>query len=665
MSDNSTPSSETGHAKTAFDQEGDSSCGCGHDHSHSMEENSEAFNLKREIMILVPGVLVYIAALVLKLPFWWEFILFGTSYLFIGRDVVWTAVKNVFHGQFFDEFFLMTVATLGAFAIKEFPEAVAVMLFFKVGELLQEIALNRSRKSITSLMEIRPDYANLQVDGKTRRVDPNGVNIGDIILVKPGERVPLDGIVSNGSSMVDTSALTGESVPRKVKARDEILSGMINKNGLLTVQVTKRFSESTVSKILDLVENASAKKAPTEKFITKFARYYTPAVVFCAVALAVVPVVLYNIPAFSQMFAHQETFSEWIYKALIFLVISCPCALVISIPLGFFGGIGAASKQGVLIKGSNFLEGLNNLHTVVWDKTGTLTKGVFRVTALVTCNRFSRDEVLEFAAQAESHSSHPIAQSIREAYDGKIDESAIETYEEISGYGVKARVKGRNVLAGNDRLLHKADIVHDSCDVKGTVVHVAIDGTYAGYIIISDEIKPDAEEAIQGLKAVGVKRQFMVTGDSREIAKSVAENLGLDEFFAELLPQQKVEKVEELMAKKADKSDLTAFVGDGINDAPVLIRSDIGVAMGALGSDAAIDAADIVLMSDEPSRIPVAVNIAKRTRVIVWQNILFAMGVKGVFLTMGVFGIATMWEAVFADVGVALLAILNATRILK
>lgn len=661
MSEKSECSCEIDHGEVLFDQGGCLSCGC----TGSMEEEVEAFSPKKEIMILVPGILVYVAALVLKLPFGWELTLFLVSYVIIGGDVVWTAVRNILHGRFFDEFFLMSTATLGAFAIREFPEAVAVMLFYKVGELFQEMALSRSRRSITSLMEIRPDYANLQVDGEIKRVDPNGVNIGDTILVKPGERVPLDGIVSSGSSMVDTSALTGESVPRSVKAGDEILSGMINKNGLLSVRVTKRFSESTVSKILDLVENASAKKAPTEKFITKFARYYTPAVVFSAVALAVVPVMLSNIPAFSPMFVHEETFSEWIYKALIFLVISCPCALVISIPLGFFGGIGAASKRGILVKGSNFLEGLHKLHTVVWDKTGTLTRGVFRVTTVVTCNGFSKEEILEFAAQAERHSSHPIAQSIRDAYDGKIDESAIQAYEEISGYGIKAMVKGRSILAGNDRLLHRAEIMHDTCDVEGTVVHVAIDGTYAGYLIISDEIKPDAKRAIQGLKDVGVKRQIMLTGDSLEIAKSVAEKLGLDEFYAELLPQQKVQKVEELIARKTDKGDLTAFVGDGINDAPVLIRADIGVAMGALGSDAAIDAADIVLMSDEPSRIPVAVQVAKKTRTIVWQNIFFAMGVKGVFLTMGVFGIATMWEAVFADVGVALLAILNASRILK
>jgi len=661
MSGKSACSCEICQGKTMLDQERPSSCGC----TPGVEEEAEAFSPKKEIMILIPGILVYVTALVLKLPFRWELTLFITGYVIIGGDVVWTAIKNILHGRFFDEFFLMSTATLGAFAMGEFPEAVAVMLFYKVGELLQDIALNRSRKSITSLMEIRPDYANLQVDGETKKVDPNAVNIGDIILVRPGERVPLDGIVSDGSSMVDTSALTGESVPRSVKPGDEILSGMINKNGLLTVRVTKRFNESTVSKILDLVENASAKKAPTEKFITKFARYYTPAVVFGAVAVAVVPVILYNIPAFSQIFTHEETFSEWIYKALIFLVISCPCALVISIPLGFFGGIGAASKRGILVKGSNFLEGLNNLHTVVWDKTGTLTKGVFRVTAVVTSNGFSTGDILGFAAQAESHSSHPIAQSIRDAYEEKIDESAIQAYEEISGYGIKAQVKGRTILAGNDRLLHKAEIMHDTCNVEGTVVHVAIDGIYAGYIIISDEIKPDAKRAIQGLKDAGVKKQIMLTGDSLEIAKSVAEKLGLDEFYAELLPQQKVQKVEESIGRKTGKGDLTAFVGDGINDAPVLIRADIGVAMGALGSDAAIDAADIVLMSDEPSRIPVAVKVAKKTRMIVWQNIFFAMGVKGVFLTMGVFGIATMWEAVFADVGVALLAILNATRILK
>ena len=630
-----------------------------------IEEDGEEFSLKKEIMTLGLGIVIYAGVLLFKLSFWGELSLFLLSYIIIARDIVWKAIRNVFHGRVFDENFLLTVATLGAFAIEKFPEAVAVMLFFKVGELFQDIALNRSRKSIKSLMEIRPDYANLKIDGETKKVDPDEVNVSDVIMVKPGERVPLDGIVLDGFSLVDTSALTGESVPRKVKAKDEILSGMINKTGLLTVQVTKRFSESTVSKILDLVENAASKKAPTEKFITKFAKYYTPAVVFGAFTLAIVPVILYHIPVFTPMFAHEPTFSEWIYKALIFLVISCPCALVISIPLGFFGGIGAASKRGILVKGSNYLEGLNNLHTIVWDKTGTLTKGVFRVTKIVTKNNFSRDEILKFAAEAESQSSHPIAQSILEAFSRKIDERKIESYEEISGYGIKARVEGHYVLVGNDKLLHRENIEHDTCNVEGTVVHVVIDNKYTGYIIISDEIKEDARIAIQRLKDIGVKRQVMLTGDSQEVAKAVSQKLGLEEYFAELLPQQKVEKIEELMKKKVNNNDLIAFVGDGINDAPVLMRSDIGVAMGALGSDAAIEAADIVLMTDEPSRLHEAVKIAKRTRGIVWQNIGFSLVVKGIFLTIGALGMATMWEAVFADVGVALLAILNSTRVLK
>jgi len=621
--------------------------------------------MRKEIIIIGLGAFICVGAMIFELSFWGELSLFLLSYIIIARDIVWKAIRNVFHGRVFDENFLLTVATLGAFAIKKFPEAVAVMLFFKVGELFQDIALNRSRKSIKSLLEIRPDYANLKIDGETKKVDPDEVNVGDVIMVKPGERVPLDGIVLDGSSLVDTSALTGESVPRKVKAKDEILSGMISKTGLLTVQVTKRFSESTVSKILDLVENAASKKAPIEKFTTKFAKYYTPAVVFSAFTLAIVPVILYHIPVFTPMFAHEETFSEWIYKALIFLVISCPCALVISIPLGFFGGIGASSKRGILVKGSNYLEGLNNLHTVVWDKTGTLTKGVFRVTKIVTKNNFPEDKILKFAAQAESQSSHPIAQSILEAFNRKIDERKIESYEEISGYGIKARVEGHYVLVGNDKILHRENIEHDTCDVEGTVVHVVIDYKYAGYIIISDEIKEDTRIAIQRLKDIGVKRQIMLTGDSQEVAKAVSQKLGLDEYFAELLPQQKVEKIEELMKKKVNNKDLIAFVGDGINDAPVLMRSDIGVAMGALGSDAAVEAADIVLMTDEPSRLHEAVKIAKRTRGIVLQNIGFALGVKGIFLTVGALGIATMWEAVFADVGVALLAILNSTRVLK
>jgi len=625
------------------------------------DKEEKELGMKKEIVSLGIGILAYAGALLLKLPFWWEVSLFLLSYTIIGGDIIWKAIRNIFHGKVFDENFLLTVATVGAFAIREFPEAVAVMLFFKVGELLQNMALNRSRKSIKSLLEIRPDYANLKVDGRLKKVEPDEVNIGDVIVIKPGERVPLDGIVLEGISMLDTSALTGESVPRKVKRGDQVLSGMVNKTGLLTVKVTKRFGESTVSKIMDLVENATSKKAPTEKFITKFAKYYTPAVVLGAFMLAVVPVMLYRIPAFTSFFTHEETFSEWIYKSLIFLVIACPCALVISIPLGFFGGIGAASKKGILVKGSNYLEGLNNLHTVVWDKTGTLTKGVFKVVKIVTKNKFSEDEILRFVAMAESHSNHPIAQSILESFDGKIDERKISNYEEISGYGIKAKVEGHYIFIGNDKLLHRQNIEHDTCNVEGTVVHVVIDNKYAGYIIISDEVKEDAKTAIQKLKRLGISKQIMLTGDSKKIAEMVSQKLGIDEYFAELLPQQKVEKIEELMKKKVG---LIAFVGDGINDAPVLMRSDIGIAMGALGSDAAIEAADMVLMTDEPSRLPEAVQIAKRTRGIIWQNISFALGIKGIFLTIGAIGMATMWEAVFADVGVALIAILNATRIL-
>ena len=629
------------------------------------KEDTEEFKTKKRIITLLIGVYIYLLPLILKIPFLIGFIMFLVSYVIVGYDIVWKAVRNIFHGKIFDENFLLTIATVGAFAIGEFPEAVAVMLFFKVGEIAQNIALNRSRKSIKSLVEIRPDYANLKQNGELKKVNPNKVNVGDLIIVKPGEKVPLDGVVVEGESMVDASALTGESVPTKIEAKEEILSGMINKTGLLTVRVTKRFSESTISRILDLVENAASKKAPTEKFITKFARYYTPAVVFIAFLIATVPVMLYNIPAFTHLFAHEETFAEWVYKALIFLVISCPCALVISIPLGFFGGIGASSKRGILVKGSNYLEGLNNLHTIVWDKTGTLTEGVFQVTEIVPMNNFSRDELLRLVAESESQSNHPIAQSILEAFNRKIDVSKIDSYEEIAGYGIKAKVEGHHVLVGNDKLLHRENIKHDTCDVEGTVVHVVIDHKYAGYIIVSDKIKEDTRIAIQRLKDAGVKKQIMFTGDRQEIAKVISQKLGLDEYFAELLPPQKVEKMEELMKRKTDNKELIMFVGDGINDAPVLMRSDIGVAMGATGSDAAIEAADIVLMTDEPSKLYEAVKIAKKTRKIVWQNITFALGVKGIFLTIGALGMATMWEAVFADVGVALLAILNSTRILK
>jgi Cd2+/Zn2+-exporting ATPase len=623
------------------------------------------FNLRNNILQLGIGTLIFAAAWALKVPFWAELSLFLLSYFIIARDIVWKALKNTVRGRVFDENFLLTVATVGAFAIKEFPEAVAVMLFFKIGEIFQDIALYRSRKSISSLMDIKPDYANLKTDGETKKVSPYQVKVEDLIVVKPGEKVPLDGTVIEGSSTVDTSALTGESIPKEFKKDDEILSGMINKTGVLTIRVSKEFTKSTVSKILDLVEHASAKKAPTEKFITRFARYYTPTVVFGAVLLAVVPVLMYKIPTFSFLFSHQETFSEWIYRALVFLVISCPCALVISIPLGFFGGIGASAKRGILVKGSNYLEGLNHLHTVVWDKTGTLTEGVFKVTKVVPSNNFSEEVILRLAAEAESHSNHPIARSIFEAYGREIDERALESYEELSGYGVKAQVEGHEVLVGNDKLLHRENIEHDGCKVEGTVVHVVVDRKYTGYIIISDEAKEDAKDAISNLRNIGVRKQVMLTGDSREVAEKISENLVLDEYYAELLPHEKVKKVEELLKRKCHEKCKLAFVGDGINDAPVLARSDIGVAMGALGSDAAIEAADVVLMTDEPSKLYEATRVAGKTQRIVWENIFLALGVKGFFLLLGALGMATMWEAVFADVGVALLAILNATRVIS
>ncbi|OPX17381.1 hypothetical protein BXT86_06810 [candidate division WOR-3 bacterium 4484_100] len=541
--------------------------------------------MRSTIRNLIIGVFIFGLALSIKLPYWQEFSLFLLSYIIIAYDIVRNAIRNAIQGRVFDENFLLTVATVGAFAIGQYPEAVAVILFFKVGELLQDMALNRSRRSIESLLSIRSDYANLKLEGTIKRVEPSQIKVGDIIVIKPGEKVPLDGVVLEGISRVDTSALTGESVPRRVGPGSQILSGMINGPGLLSVRVTREFGESTVSKILDMVENARIKKAPTEKFITKFAKYYTPAVVAGALLLATVPVLLYNIPLFTPLFSHTETFSEWIYKALVFLVISCPCALVISIPLGFFGGIGAASRRGILVKGSNYLEGLNNLHTIVWDKTGTLTKGVFRVVEVVPFNDFSQDEILKLAAQAEVHSSHPIAQSILEAFNGKIDKNAILDYEEISGFGIRARVGNRHLLVGNDKLLHRENIEHNTCNVEGTVVHIVVDNRYAGYLVISDEIKDDAKETIQRLEVLGVKRQIMFTGDSQDVARLVSQKLGLKNYYSELLPQEKMKKIEELIAEKKDRKSLIAFVGDGINDAPVLIRSDIGIAMGALGSD--------------------------------------------------------------------------------
>ncbi|GEA14114.1 zinc-transporting ATPase [Moorella sp. E308F] len=583
-----------------------------------------------------------------------EYTILLSSYFLVGWRVLTTAVRNLTRGQFFDENFLMTIATIGAIVIHQLPEAAAVMLFYAVGEYFQERAVNRSRRSIAALLDIRPEYANLKLNGETKQVRPEEVEVGQTIVVKPGERVPLDGEVVEGVSFVDTSALTGEAVPRKVEKGEKILAGMINGQGLLTVKVTRPFRESSVARILELVENAAARKAPTEQFITAFSRYYTPAVVLGALVLAIIP----------PLVLPGATFSTWVYRALVLLVISCPCALVVSIPLGYFGGIGAASRQGILVKGANFLDALTGLHTVVFDKTGTLTKGVFRVTQVVPYNGFQEDELLAAAAAAEVYSSHPIAQSIRTAYGQEIAPERIDEYREIPGHGISAVVDGKRVLAGNDRLMHREGIAHEVCNVAGTGVHVAIDGTFAGYIVISDEVKSDAREAINRLKELGIKKIVMLTGDEEAVARRVAEEVGVDAYFAELLPEGKVAKVEELQAALPDRRRKLAFVGDGINDAPVITRADVGVAMGGLGSDAAIEAADVVLMEDAPFKLATAVEISRHTARIVKQNVALALGVKAFFLVLGTFGVATMGEAVFADVGVALVAIFNATRIL-
>ena len=603
---------------------------------------------------LAVGTVLFAVGLIFTFPNQVEFVIFLVAYLLAGWEVLFRAIRNIIKGQVFDENFLMSIATIGAFAIGQYPEGVAVMLFYQAGELLQDIAVNRSRKSISSLMDIRPDYANLKVGDEIRKVTPEEVGIGDLIVVKPGEKIPLDGKVVEGKSSLDTSALTGESLPRDVEVGGAALSGAVNKSGLLTIEVTKEFGESTVSKILDLVQNASSQKAPTENFITKFARYYTPVVVFAALALAVIP----------PLVVPGATFAQWISRGLIFLVVSCPCALVVSIPLGFFGGIGGASKNGVLVKGSNYLEALNNVDTVVFDKTGTLTKGNFKVTEIKTVNSFPEDDVLTFAAYAEGFSSHPIAVSIREAYGKEIDVKRISDYEEISGHGIRVKVDGRPVLAGNAKLMDSEKIEWSKEAVPGTVVYLAIDGKFAGYLVISDEVKPDSKEAISRLKAAGVRKTVMLTGDNRATGEKVGKELGLDTVYTELLPQQKVEKMEGLV-KEVVAGKKLVFVGDGINDAPVLARADVGVAMGGLGSDAAIEAADVVLMTDEPSKLVNAIRIAKRTRKIVMQNIIFALAVKAVFLALGAFGIANMWEAVFGDVGVTVIAVLNATRTMR
>lgn len=609
---------------------------------------------KKELIRLGVGAAIFALASAFKFSFTIELILYFISYILVGGEVVLRAGKNIARGQVFDENFLMAIATIGAFSIGQFPEGVAVMLFYQIGELFQDIAVNRSRKSITALMDIRPDYANLIIGDKEEKVSPEEVNIDDLIIVKPGEKVPLDGVIIKGDSTLDTSALTGESLPREVTAGDEILSGTINKNGVITVKVTKSFGESTVAKILDLVQNAGSKKAPTENFITKFARYYTPAVVISATSLAFLP----------PLFIEGATFSEWIYRALIFLVVSCPCALVVSIPLGFFGGIGSASKNGILVKGGNYLEALNNVETVVFDKTGTLTKGIFKVTEVKSIGEFTDKDILQYAAYAESYSGHPIASSIIKAFGDNIDKSVIENYKEIAGHGIKVNVRNREVLAGNVKLMEDEGIKYSQIESVGTIVHIAIDRKYSGYVVISDEIKDDASKAVKELKALGIKNITMLTGDSKKVAEKVGYELRIERIFSELLPGDKVDKVEELDAQKSPKGKLI-FVGDGINDAPVLARADIGIAMGGVGSDAAIEAADVVIMTDEPSKIVTAIKIAKKTKKIVIQNIMFALGVKAVILLLGTFGFATMWEAVFGDVGVALIAVLNAMRAMK
>ena len=622
----------------------------------ALHEDTSAFNqtMKKEVGRLAAGGLFFFLALILDLSMIGEAMLYGTAYAIVGYKVLVKATKDMFNGQLFDENFLMTIATIGAFAIGEFPEGVAVMLFYEVGELFQDLAVNRSRNSIQELMDIRPDYANLKVDGEVKEVDPNRVKIGDLIVVKAGEKVPLDGEVVNGEAMMDTSALTGESVPRKVKSGEEVLSGAINKDGLLTIKVNKEFKDSTVNRILDLVENAASEKAPTENFITKFARYYTPGVVFGALALALIP----------PLVVPGALFSDWIYRALIFLVVSCPCALVVSIPLGFFGGIGSASKKGVLIKGGNYLEALNELDTVVFDKTGTLTEGVFEVESVMPAKNWNEEELLKLAAVVENNSNHPIAKSILAAYQGtEIKQDKISDYQELAGKGLSVNYEGQEILAGNHKLMEEKNISYQKPEKEGTIIHIAAAGDYVGYILIDDRIKADSKSALIELKELGVKNLVMLTGDNEQVAKRVAAELEIDNYYAELLPDQKVNKMEEILAEKEEGK--TAFVGDGINDAPVLARSDIGIAMGGLGSDAAIEAADIVLMKDKPSNLTEALKVANTTRKIVWQNIVLALGVKGLVLALGAFGLATMWEAVFADVGVALLAVLNSLRIIK
>ena len=610
--------------------------------------------MKKDVIKIIIAFVLFLFAMLVKFQNEWiNNAIFIVSYLIVGFEILRKAVKNIFKGKVFDENFLMAVATLGAFAIGEFPEAVAVMLFYQVGELFQDYAVDKSRKSIASLMDIRPDYANVVRDGKEEKVSPGEVKIGETILVKPGEKIPLDGFVIEGKSTLDTKALTGESVPREVAEGEQVLSGCINLNGVIKIEVTKEFGESTVSKILDLVENASSKKAKSENFITKFAAYYTPIVVIIAVILAIIPPLMID----------GANFQDWLYRALSFLVVSCPCALVISIPLSFFGGIGGASKMGVLVKGSNYLEALSNAEIMVFDKTGTLTEGVFEVQNIEPIG-ISKEELLKIAAYAEYYSNHPISKSIKKAYNKEIDEKEIIDSQELSGMGIAAKIGKQNVLAGNEKLMNEKGIEYTKCTHVGSVVYVAIDGKYAGHIVIADKIKEDAKRTIEELRKNNIKQTVMLTGDRKNIGEAVAKEIGIDKVYTELLPDGKVEKVEELLKTKSPKGKL-AFVGDGINDAPVLAMADIGIAMGGLGADSAIEAADVVIMTDQPSKIISAMKLSKKTMRIVRENIIFAIAVKVLVLILTAFGLSSMWQAVFADVGVSVIAILNALRALR
>ena len=630
----------------------DGACNCHVDHSHEIEEKSGILGFIKENILLILGIVLYVAAMIFKDSMSQVAILFILSYVLVGGKVVLTALKNIRRGQIFDENFLMSVATLGAIAIGEYPEAVAVMVFYEVGELFQGYAVNTSRKSITTLMNVKAEYANLITEEGEVKVKPESVKIDDILVVKPGERIPLDGIIIEGTGSIDTSALTGESMPREVAENDEILSGSINLSSVIKMKVTKNFGESTISRILEMVENAGSRKAETEKFITKFCRYYTPAVVFSAIALAVIPLFIFK----------DANFSTWLYRALSFLVVSCPCALVVSVPLGLFAGIGAASKKGILVKGGNYLEAMKDIDIVVFDKTGTLTKGNFKVTE-INAEGISEEELLKVSAIGESFSNHPIAQSIVKEYGREINKDEIKNYEELSGHGIKAVIDGKETLIGNYKLMKKYEINCSEVNTSGTTVYIAINGRYSGNIVIEDEIKEDSKQAIKRLKEIGVKKTVMLTGDNKKAAEKVASQLGLDEVYSELLPIDKVTNVEKLLSK--DKNRKLAFVGDGINDAPVLARADIGVAMGGIGSDAAIEAADVVLMKDSPISLADGIMVARKTNKILWQNIIFSLGVKIAVLILISFGMASMWGAVFADVGVTLIAVLNSMRALK